>query len=109
MLKTGVLLGTAALALIAAGCTNGQSSQRATLSNGAQVVQVTPEIRADLRSQGLDPDEEVCKREEQMGSIIPARVCATRAMWAAQSKASQEYAAEIQRDALRTRAPGDGG
>ncbi|WP_084395714.1 hypothetical protein [Henriciella aquimarina] len=98
--------GLAGLGLIAAGCTNGQSGQRATLSNGAQVVQVTPQIRADLKAQGLDPDEEVCRREDQIGSTIPKRVCATRAMWAARTSASQGYTSDIQRDALRTRAPG---
>lgn len=104
----GFLIGLAALGLLAAGCTNGQSGQRATLSNGAQVVQVTPAIKADLRAQGLDPDEEVCKREDQIGSVIPKRTCATRAMWAARAEASRNYAADVQRDALRTRAPGDG-
>lgn len=108
MSKTGFLVGVVALGLFAAGCTNGQSSQSATLSNGAQLVQVTPDIKADLRAQGLDPDEEVCRREDQIGSVIPKRICATRAMWAAKKQASQDYAADVQRDALRTRAPGDG-
>lgn len=106
MTKISLLIGLAALGLTATGCTNGQSSQRATLSNGAQIIQVTPAIKADLRAQGLDPDEEICKREDQIGSVIPKRTCATRAMWAARTQASQGYAADVQRDALRTRAPG---
>ena len=101
--------GLAAMGALAAGCTNGQTSQGATLSSGAQVVQVTPAIKADLRAQGLDPDEEVCKREDQIGSVIPKRTCATRAMWAAQTQSSQQYTSDIQRDALRTRDPGAGG
>ena len=99
--------GLCSLALTAAACASGQSTnQTATLSNGAQVVQVTPAIRADLKQQGLDPDEEVCKREDQIGSVIPKRTCATRAMWAARTTASQAYTADVQREALRTRAPG---
>lgn len=102
------LAGMFATSLVVAGCTSGQARQSARLSNGAEVIQVTPEVKADLRAQGLDPDEEVCKTEEQIGSIIPKRTCATRAMWAAQKRASQRYTSDIQRDALKTSAPGSG-
>ncbi|WP_084395713.1 hypothetical protein [Henriciella aquimarina] len=107
MKQLAFLTGVMALGLITGGCTNG-ASQRASLSNGAQIVHVTPEIRADLKQQGLDPDEEVCKREDQIGSTIPKRICATRAMWAARTSASQGYTSDIQRDALRTRDPNAG-
>ena len=92
--------------LLASACTTASSGDTATLSNGAQIVQVTPAVKAELRQQGLDPDEEICKTEDQIGSVIPKRTCATRAMWAARAEASQGYAADVQRDALRTRAPG---
>ena len=97
--------GVIAMAVLATACTNGQTSNRATLSNGAQMFAVTESVRSELRQQGLDPDEEVCKTEDQIGSVIPKRTCATRAMWAAKAEASQNYAADVQRDALRTRDP----
>ena len=101
MKKTALFAGLILAGLASAACTNGQTSQQATLSNGQRVAEITPAIRADL-----DPDEEVCKRDDEIGSVIPKRTCATRAMWAARSGASQQYTSDIQRDALRTRAPG---
>lgn len=109
MNQTARFAGIGMLGLIACACTSGQASNSATLSNGAQIVQVTPAVRADLVQQGLDPDEEVCKREDQIGSVIPKRTCATRAMWAARTTSGQDYTADIQRDALRTRDPNAGG
>lgn len=109
MRQTARYTGIFAIGLLAMACTAGQAGNRATLSNGAHVIRVTPAIRADLQQQGLDPDEEVCKRENQIGSVIPKRICATRAMWAATKTASQEYTSDIQKDALRTRDPGAGG
>ena len=106
MKKTALFAGLILAGLASAACTNGQTSQQATLSNGQRVAEITPAIRAALRAQGLDPDEEVCKRDDEIGSVIPKRTCATRAMWAARSGASQQYTSDIQRDALRTRAPG---
>ncbi|WP_300376402.1 hypothetical protein [Henriciella sp.] len=102
---TGVL----ALGLMASACTTGQTGSTATLSNGQKVAQIREEVRQDLIQQGLDPDEEVCKRVEQMGSVIPKNTCATRAMWAAKTRASQEGTRDIQNNALRTRDPRAGG
>ncbi|WP_233350175.1 hypothetical protein [Henriciella mobilis] len=96
----------AGLCLAATACTSGP--QRAN-TGGAANFKVTPQLRAELEQQGLDPDERVCRTEDQIGSIIPKRICATRAAWYAKTKASQEGTAEIQRDALQTRAPGSGG
>ena len=96
----------AGLGLAVTACTSGP--QKAS-TGGAANFKVTPQLRAELEQQGLDPDERVCRTEDQIGSIIPKRICATRAAWYAKTKASQEGTAEIQRDALQTRAPGSGG
>ncbi len=102
-----VSAGLLALAIIPTACTSGAASGGSAAS--MQTVAITPEIKAEIRRQGLDPDEEVCKREEQMGSTIPRNVCATRAAWAAKTKASQDGTRDIQNNALRTRDPNAGG
>ncbi|MEQ8559041.1 MAG: hypothetical protein RIB03_12055 [Henriciella sp.] len=98
----------AAVGCIAAACSSSGTGTRLA-SGGTQMVQVTPEVRAEIRRQGHDPDEEICKREEQMGSTIPRKICATRAEWAARTRSSQDGVRDAQNNALRTRAPGAGG
>ncbi|GGB64146.1 hypothetical protein [Henriciella pelagia] len=108
-MKLNLMMAGIAAGLLATACTSGATTQTAARAPAGTVVAITPEVRAEIIRQGHDPDEEICKREEQMGSTIPKRVCATRAAWAAKTQASQEGTAEIQRNALRTRAPGAGG
>jgi hypothetical protein len=74
-----------------------------------EIVSITPEIRAEIERQGENPDEEICKREEQMGSTIPKRICATRAAWEAKRQASKNATEEYQRNGLKSRDPGAGG
>ena len=105
LITAGLVLG----AMAATACTSSQSVNASRASGGTQTVSITPEIRAEIRRQGQDPDEEVCKREEQMGSTIPRNVCATRAAWAAKSQASKDGTRDIQNNALRTRDPNAGG
>ncbi len=73
--------------------------------NSAQTITITEDMRAEIRRQGHDPDEEVCKRMEPTGSTIPQNVCASRVAWYAQTKAAREGTEEIQRDALKTGDP----
>lgn len=101
--------GLCALGLLSTACMSAEQRAEYDSRQRGTVVQITPDIRADIIQQGHDPDEEVCKREERMGSNRPREICATRAAWAAQTKAGQDYAAGVQRDALRTSAPGAGG
>lgn len=104
--------GVAVLATLMTACTSGAGSaggQTSLASGGTQTVSITPELRAEIRRQGHDPDEEICKREEQMGSTIPRKICATRAAWAAKTRASQDGTRDIQNNALRTRDPRAGG
>lgn len=100
--------GLAAVGVLAGACaSNGYSAQ--SNSAAGQMVTITPEIKAEIRRQGLDPDEEVCKREEPMGSTIPKNICATRAAWAAQAQASRDGTRDMQNNGLRTRDPNAGG
>ena len=101
--------GVASLGLVMAACTSTSDGQSSVASRGTQTVSITPELRAEIRRQGHDPDEEICKREEQMGSTIPKKICATRAAWEAKTRASQEGTRDIQNNALRTRDPRAGG
>ena len=98
--------GLLAMAIVPAACTTGAAGSSAT--GGSQMVSVTPAIKAEIRRQGHDPDEEVCKREEQMGSTIPRRICATSAEWAAKTQASKDGTRAIQNNALRTPDPNAG-
>lgn len=98
--------GLLAMAIVPAACTTGAAGSSA--SSGSQMVSVTPAIKAEIRRQGHDPDEEICKREEQMGSTIPRRICATRAQWAAKTQASKDGTRDIQNNALRTPDPNAG-
>lgn len=94
------------VALAIVGCTSTGASSERSAAKG-QVVKITPEIRASIKAQGHDPDEEICKKEEQMGSTIPKRICATRAVWAATTQASQDGTAEAQRRALSQQPEGN--
>lgn len=76
--------------------------------NADNIITITEDMRAEIRRQGYDPDEEVCKRREPTGSTIPQRICATRVAWYAQTKAAREGTEEIQRDALKTGDPRGG-
>ena len=100
------LIGLVALGAAATACNTANTGQSSL--QGGQIVQITPEIRAEIIRQGHDPDEKICKREEQMGSTIPRNICATRAAWAAKTQASQAGTAEMQRNGLRTRDPNAG-
>ncbi|RIJ30981.1 hypothetical protein D1222_01550 [Henriciella algicola] len=95
------------MAIVPAACTAGAAGT-SSASSGSQMVSVTPAIKAEIRRQGHDPDEEICKREEQMGSTIPRRICATRAEWAAKTQASKDGTRDIQNNALRTPDPNAG-
>lgn len=101
--------GLLTLAAIPAGCTAGANGGYAGSAASGQTVAITPAVRAEIRRQGHDPDEEICQRVEEMGSIRPKEVCATRAAWAAKTMASQEGTRSIQQNGLRTRDPGAGG
>lgn len=98
--------GLLAMAIVPAACTATSSGGS---SAGMQMVSVSPALKAEIRGRGLDPDEEICKREEQMGSTIPRNICATRAEWEAKSRASKDGTRDIQNNALRTRDPNAGG
>lgn len=74
-------------------------------ANSAQMITITEDMRAEIRRQGHDPDEEVCKRVEPTGSTIPQNICASRVAWYAQTKAAREGTEEIQRDALKVGDP----
>lgn len=104
-----VSAGLLALAFIPAACTSSDAVNASRAAGTSQSVAITPEIKAEIRRQGHDPDEKICKREEQMGSTIPRNVCATRAAWAAKTQASQDGTRDIQNNALRTRDPNAGG
>ncbi|WP_018146590.1 hypothetical protein [Henriciella marina] len=101
--------GLLTLAAIPAACTTAANSDYAGSAASGQTVAITPAIKAEIRRQGHDPDEEICRREEQMGSTIPKNVCATRAAWAAKTQASQDGARSIQQRGLQTRDPLAGG
>lgn len=102
-----IAAGLLSLAIIPAACTATGSGTSRSAAAG-QTVAITPEIRAEIRRQGKDPDEKVCKREEQLGSTIPRNVCATRAAWAAKTRASQDGTRDMQNNALRTPDPNAG-
>lgn len=109
MKLTAMMAGLAGIGLLASACTTDVDRGAAGRSNAAgTVVAITPAIRAEIRRQGHDPDEEVCKREETMGSTIPRNVCATRAAWAAKTQASQDGTRDMQNNGLRTRDPNAG-
>ena len=36
---------------------------------------------ADDRQPAAKPDKKICRREEVIGSVIPARICLTKAEW----------------------------
>lgn len=106
-MKSLLLASVLAVSCAAAiGCTSSQAVNSSRAAGATQSVTITPDIKAEIRRQGQDPDEEICKREDQMGSTIPRNVCATRAEWAAKTQASQDGTRDIQNNALRTRAPG---
>ncbi len=109
MKRMTVLASVAIIGLLATACMSDEQRAEYQARKKGTVVQITPEIRADIIQQGHDPDEEVCRREDRIGSVRPREICATRAAWAAQTKSSQGYTSDIQRDALQTRAPGAGG
>ncbi|MEQ9314595.1 MAG: hypothetical protein RLN72_02020 [Henriciella sp.] len=99
--------GLAAIGLLAGACAS-SGTNTARSSAAGTMVTITPEIKAEIRRQGLDPDEEVCKREEPMGSTIPKNICATRAAWAAKAQASKDGTRDMQNNGLRTRDPNAG-
>ena len=103
-LKT--LLPAALLLAMTGACTH--SGAGGGSGNSAQTITITEDMRAEIRRQGHDPDEEVCKRMEPTGSTIPTSVCATRVAWYAQTKAAREATGEIQRDALKVGDPRGG-
>lgn len=103
MTRTFLLL--AAAGLLGACAQSGTST--ASRSSGGQYVSITPELRAEIERQGLDPDEEICRKVEDTGSTIPRRVCATRVAWEAQSQAARQGTDEAQRAALRAVPPGN--
>lgn len=55
-----------------------------------------------------DPDVRVCEMREVPGSIIPKKVCMTRAEKEAQRKQAADSVGESQRNALRTCTAGAG-
>lgn len=94
----------AAAGLVGACAQSGTST--ASSGAGGQFVSITPELRAEIERQGLDPDEEICRIREDTGSTIPRRVCAPRVAWEAQTWAAQQATDESQRTALRATLPG---
>ena len=103
MTKFLLAAGVTALAFLPTACNSTTtSSSRA----GVQTVTITPDLKAEIRRRGQDPDEEVRKRVAQAGKIRPENVCMTRAAWEAKTQASQDGTRDIQNNALRTRAPG---
>lgn len=107
MLRTTILFSALSAPILLAGCTATGSATSASASKG-QIVSISPEVRAELERKGLNPDEEVCRREAQMGSTIPKRTCATRAAWEAKRQASRQGLEDGQRNSLQTRDPNAG-
>ncbi len=95
--------------LLLAGVVGACTQSGTGASTSSNVVSITPAIRAEIERRGQDPDEEVCKRVEDTGSTIPRNICASRAAWAAQEWAAREGVDDIQKNSLRTTAPGAGG
>lgn len=104
-MKTILITSLLGAAATLAACSTAASARS---TSGAQIVSITPEVRAEIVRQGHDPDEEVCRREAPTGSTIPKNTCATRAAWAAKAQASKEGTADMQRNGLRTRDPNAG-
>jgi hypothetical protein len=45
-----------------------------------------------------DAEKKICRRQKQMGSNMPQRVCATAAEWAAHDRQGQEGVEAFKRD-----------
>lgn len=59
-------------------------------------------------SNGLDPNEEICKRVHVTGSRFPSEVCMTRAQWDSERDQGKGAVDSIQRGTLRSCAAGAG-
>ena len=58
---------------------------------------------ADDRQPAAKPDKKICRREEVIGSVIPARICLTKAEWRRQYELAQDETREMHTRAM----PGD--
>lgn len=109
MIRKTLIAGAFAAPFLLIGCVSADSSSTQSASaQGGQVVKITPAIRAEIERQGHNPDEEVCRREAQMGSTIPKRTCATRGAWEAQRQAARDGLDDGQRRGLQSRDPNAG-
>lgn len=85
------------------------ASTKSSHARGGLVIPISQEVKAEIRRQGHDPEEKVCKTETPSGSTIPVKTCATRAAWEAKRQASRDGLEDGQRKGLMTTAPGSGG
>jgi hypothetical protein len=109
MIRKTLIAGAIAAPFLLIGCVSADSSSTKSASaQRGQVVKITPAIRAEIERQGFNPDEEICKREAQMGSTIPKRTCATRGAWEAKRQASREGLDDGQRRGLQAADPNAG-
>ncbi len=61
---------------------------------------------ADLAKKKDDPDQMVCRKEQVVGSLLPNRVCMTRAQWTDYMNQSRKGLESQQRAAASAKTPG---
>lgn len=85
------------------------ASTKSSHSRGGLVIPISQEVKAEIRRQGHDPEEKVCKTQTPSGSTIPVKTCASRAAWEAKRQASRDGLEDGQRRGLQTADPNAGG
>ncbi len=87
-----VTIGTALLFLSACATTS------ETASAPAAIAPTTVAENTADETDELDPNEEVCRRQQRTGSRFHTRICMTRAEWAQMQQDSQDSTRAMQRE-----------
>ena len=77
-------------------------------SDTSEVRTAAPALSNEVVTVVDGSEELICRRESQIGSVIPKRVCLTEEQWAELEREAQDGTAEIQRGSLRSCAAGAG-
>ena len=90
------------------GCVAACAQNPGTQASSANASPARTEVASVSKSKDSDPNERVCEKREVPGSIIPQKVCMTRAEKEELRKQAQESVNSSQRSSLRTCTAGAG-